>query len=171
MKPYIYPLVVNLLLLCSQSLLSQGTTREDHQSGFIHIKQDRAEVINDSVYWDMVIQIQGIVIGNNQSLLLTPVIYSQQDSITLQPVLLNGSKKHILYTRTQYFDKKALSERSYKTLKNRSKELITISYKDTIPYSDWMQNSGLKLTGEYKDLQDRSRNTITDVLAEKINLQ
>ncbi|MBK5723126.1 DUF3868 domain-containing protein [Dysgonomonas sp. Marseille-P4677] len=105
----------------------------------IYINNAKANQSKDSLVVEMTIDGSKIELPSNESVMLTPVIKTDNNIIELRPVVISGNIRYKADKRTMYFSK---------DLKNNAdplmiKEVSTISYRQKISYQPWMQNATL----------------------------
>lgn len=140
-------------------------------AGSVHVKQNVAEVRNDSVFLDMDITLCGVPVYSANSLTLTPVLFSEKDSLRLPYIRIHGKQKDRMYKRAVILSKGKKEDKSaYVVLRHDSLITQVISYKDTITYESWMEDAGLLLEGAFKNYNDKPVSTYIDVLTDDLNL-
>lgn len=155
-----------ILPLCGLPLYGQNVYR-----GMVSVKQNKAEVSHDSLYFDMDISIHGLKVNSRESLSLYPVLYHGADSLVLAPVVLNGGHKQRKIKRINVLKGKYRpGQTAYAMLTNDPTVKQIIAYKDTLNFQPWMKKAGLKLIGRIKDLDETTVQTYTDILTEDLKL-
>lgn len=140
-------------------------------TGAVHVKQNMAEVKNDSVFLDMDITLYGIPVYSANSLILTPVLFSEKDSLKLPYIRVNGKQKDRIYKRSVILSKGEKEDKSaYVILRYDSQIPLVVSYRDTIVYEPWMKEAGLLLEGSYRKYNDKQEWNYIDILTDHLNL-
>ncbi len=141
-------------------------------NGKVDIKQNSVEVRDGFVFFDADISIYGIEVGRYQSLILTPWIQTEVDSVALKPVILYGSNKYKIYSRSVKLNKsKKEKDENHTIYKNYPKSIQEMSYKDTISYQPWMGKAGLSLTGTFCTYGGTPINTYSHILIDDLKLR
>lgn len=167
----ILPFIIICMMLCASLTLKGQEAQPKVYDGQVLVKQNIAEIRNDSVFLDMDITIQGVPVYRSYSLILTPVLYSKTDSLNLPYIRINGKHKHRMYKRSFLLSKGRKTDQSaYVVLRDDSLITRVVSYRDTLIYKPWMENAGLCLKGEFKKYNDETIVIYEDVLTEDLNL-
>jgi hypothetical protein len=154
-------------LIGGQSLAGQKV-----YEGMIYVRQNIAEVKNDSVYLSMDINIHGLKVNSRESLMLYPVLFHGSDSLQLPPVVLNGKKKQQKADRTIVLKGSyAPQKKAYAVLKNNPVIHQVVVYDTTLLYSPWMKEAGLKLIGETKNQNEKTVHLLFDTLTDDLKLR
>lgn len=164
---HLFPLLISLIFLQGgQSLAAQKV-----YDGMIYIRQNIAEIRNDSVYLDMDINIHGLKVNKRESLYLFPVLFYGADSIKLAPVVLNGNSKQRKINRKIAIEGYYNPQRNaYVVIENNPIIHRVVSYSTSLRYQPWMDEAGLKLIGEFKNQDDKTTLTIVDLLTDDLLL-
>lgn len=102
----------------------------------------------DSLIINMDIDFSGLVMDDDRSLSLIPMLVSKEKQTELPSVLINGRRRHKLYKRTQILNKgkkekgEAVVFEVIKAEKNAKKR---INYSLSIPFENWMKDARLDL--------------------------
>lgn len=165
-----YSIFLLLSVLFIQPVIGWGQNSTLY-NGRVDFKQNSIEVHDGLVFFDSDISVAGISIGRYQSLVLTPWIHTQTDSLALPPIILYGSNKYKIYRRTEKLNKnKKDKKETYIILKNFPRLIQEISYKDTISYQPWMDKAGLSLVGTFCTYSDTPIETYRHVMTEDLRL-
>lgn len=164
-----------LFSLCVSLTAWAQQPQEEERQGQLSIKQHQVILMDDSVYWNMDLSVQGLVIGKTQSLSFTPVIYSLDSlhRVQLPPVVLMGKDKQRLNAR-----KKALANKykvdpclEHTTLVYSDNDTITtIPYEISFKYEEWMQESGFRIVGERLNYEGYPMQTYVDIMTEELRI-
>lgn len=166
MKRISQVIIFLIVLLGGQSL-----TAQEIYSGKVLVKQNRADVSNDTVYLEMEINIIGLEINSRESLSLYPVLSADKDSLTLPPVILNGAAMQRKADRAiRLKGSYTPQEKAFVVLRNEPEVHRTIVYRDTLTYRPWMKTAGLKLNGIIKDQNEKTLRIISNKLTPGMKL-
>ena len=83
--------------------------------------------------------ISSLQLSRNQSLVCTPLVESGDSIRALDPIIINGKVRHILYERMERTDKKELEIRRYNDTEQQ------VDYLARTPYADWMEKADVTL--------------------------
>lgn len=160
------------IIICLSFLAGgQSLSGQKVYEGMIYVRQSIAEVKNDSVYLEMDINIHGLKVNSRESLVLYPTLFHESDSIKLPPVVLNGEKKQHKANRAISLNRSyAPQEKAYVVLKNDPIIHRVIAYNAALLYAPWMKEAGLKLIGETKNQDEKTVNTLSDILTDNLKL-
>jgi hypothetical protein len=140
-------------------------------TGVVHVKQNLAEVKNDSVFLNMDITIYGLPVYSANSLVLTLVLFSEKDSLKLPHIRVNGKHRDRMYKRSVALSRGEKKDRSaYVVLQHEAQMPQIVSYRDTVIYKPWMKEAGLLLEGSYREGDDKPVLIYTDILTAHLNL-
>lgn len=135
------------------------------------MKQNRIEVINDTLLFDMDILIQGLRVNRSESLTLYPILINNSDSLKLLPIVLNGSMVQRKVNRAVALKGQYVPQtKAFVVLKNDPVVPQIISYKDTLQYVPWMKECSLKLVGIVKDHNEKVIQVFSDLLTSDLNI-
>lgn len=165
-----------IVILCGLTVFPPAPKAQDAQqpkvyAGAVHVKQHVAEVRNDSVFLDMDITIYGLPVNSTNSLVLTPVLFSEKDSLKLPHIRINGKHRDRMYEREVVFSKGEKRDKSaYIVLRHEYRMPQIISYRDTVAYAPWMDKAGLLLEGSCRKSDEKQISAYMDILTEHLNL-
>lgn len=163
---FISSLVICLLCMPFVQLLYG----QEVYQGIVCIKQNQAQVRHDTLYIEMDISIQGLKVNDRESLSLYPTLFKGSDSLELAPIILNGKKMQQKADRAIKLQGRFEPQNSaYLALKNDPLTHKIIVYRDTLSFTPWMKEAGLKLTGHVKNQDGTIIQTSTNILTDKIN--
>ncbi len=165
MKQFTF-ILITLSLFMSQSLHSQEV-----YNGLVKIKQNIAEVKNDSLYLEMDVILHGLNINSKESLVLSPILFHDNDSIKLPSIIVNGKRKQQKINRAKVLNGTyPPHESAFIVLPNKKLIVSTFTYRQTIPFAPWMKKAGLKLIGESTNMFDTKVFSQSDILSEELIL-
>lgn len=168
MKFYICLVGIAFSLICFPV---KAQKRCETYRGAVYVKQQTAEIQGDSVVLDMDVCVLGIPVGTYQTLVLEPVLYCESDSLVLPSVVLNGGNKDKMYKRKRVFGRKEKNDPHVMVvLKNERSHAQVVAYKDTIPFSAWMESAGMVLRGTFRNYDDKPVRMYRTVLTEDLIL-
>lgn len=166
MKHFVWLFICLFGLLGNQLLFAQEV-----REGMVYVRQNKAEIKNDSVFLEMDINIHGVNINKRESLHLFPTLFHETDSIKLPPIVLNGKTKQRKINRTIAIEGKyAPQEKAYVILENVPTTHWVVSYKINLPKLSWMDKAGLKLIGEIKNQDEDTLLILSDLLTDDLQL-
>ncbi|MDF9831433.1 DUF3868 domain-containing protein [Parabacteroides sp. PF5-6] len=140
-------------------------------TGSVHVKQNVAEVRNDSVFLDMDITLYGVPVHSDNTLLLTPVLLTEKDSLRLPYIRIHGTQKDRMYKRSVTLSKGKKEDRSaYVILRHDSLITQVVSYRDTLAYEPWMKEASLLLEGSFLKYNGKPSAIYRDMLTEDLYL-
>lgn len=161
-----------LLIICG--LLLQGIqwlSAQKVYEGMVYIRENNAEVKNDSVYLDIDINIHGLKVNQRESLYLFPTLFHEADSIKLPPVVLNGAIKQRKINRTIAIEGSYKPQaKAYVVIENTPVIHRVVSYQTSLRHRPWMEKAGLKLIGEFKNQDGETVLILSDLLTDDLHL-
>lgn len=122
------------MLGCTSFLYAQAP-----EEGTFLVKEKNAERVGDDLVITLKADISSMEISRNQSLICTPLIESGDSVRALDPIIINGKVRHILYERMERTGKKELEIRRY----NDTEQLV--DYLARTPYADWMEKADVTM--------------------------
>lgn len=122
------------MLGCTSFLYAQNP-----EEGTFLVKEKNAERVGNDLVITLKTDISSLQLSRNQSLVCTPLIESGDSIRALDPIIINGKVRHILYERMERTDKKEVEIRRY------NKKEQTVDYLARTPYADWMEKADVSL--------------------------
>lgn len=122
------------MLGCTSFLYAQNP-----EEGTFLVKEKNAERVGNDLVITLKADISSLQISRNQSLVCTPLVESGDSIRALDPIIINGKVRHILYERMERTDKKEVEIRRY------NKKEQTVDYLARTPYADWMEKADVTL--------------------------
>lgn len=163
--------LLRLILFFTPLIVGQTVQGQVVHKGIINMKQNRIEVINDTLLFDMDILIQGLRVNRSESLTLYPILINNSDSLKLLPIVLNGSMVQRKVNRAVALKGQYVPQtKAFVVLKNDPVVPQIISYKDTLQYVPWMKECSLKLVGIVKDHNEKVIQVFSDLLTSDLNI-
>lgn len=108
----------------------------------VYISNSKAYQSEDTLVIEMTIDGSKAKLSSNESVVLTPVIKTDNNIKELSPVIISGNTRYKADKRTRFFRKDNLKENSdFLQIKNTS----SVDYKQQIAYEEWMQNAALSM--------------------------
>lgn len=139
--------------------------------GKVKVKTNSIKIENDKLDLDMEISVQGLSVSRYHTLSLIPVLRSGNDSLVMQPIVLNGINKQKMYKRSLALNGKQEADNgAFMVLKNMPLLLVQIPYMQSVPYQQWMNEAQLVLIGESCNYNGTPITSTTDILTENLNL-
>ena len=122
------------MLGCTSFLYAQNP-----EEGTFLVKEKNAERVGSDLVITLKADISSLQLSRNQSLVCTPLIESGDSIRALDPIIINGKVRHILYERMERTDKKELEIRRYNDTEQQ------VDYLARTPYADWMEKADVTL--------------------------
>lgn len=119
---------------CTSFLYAQNP-----EEGTFLVKEKNAERVGNDLVITLKADISSLEISRNQSLVCTPLIESGDSIRALDPIIINGKVRHILYERMERTGKKELEIRRYNDTEQQ------VDYLARTPYADWMEKADVTL--------------------------
>ena len=119
---------------CTSFLYAQNP-----EEGTFLVKEKNAERVGNDLVITLKADISSLEISRNQSLVCTPLVESGDSIRVLDPIIINGKVRHILYERMERTDKKEVEIRRY------NKKEQTVDYLARTPYADWMEKAEVSM--------------------------
>ncbi|MDD6210578.1 MAG: DUF3868 domain-containing protein [Bacteroidales bacterium] len=141
-----------------------GQVRPLEVQNFI-IGSVNTESRNDSVYINMIMDIEKVYVKSHEALLLTPVIQSGQQNLELPAVFIGGKNKYKAYRRALAF---GVSPVAPVILKAGKKGSPVFNYEFSALSQDWMESANLKLKEEIYGCAECRKDTTWSIIAENI---
>ena len=119
---------------CTSFLYAQNP-----EEGTFLVKEKNAERVGNDLVITLKADISSLQLSRNQSLVCTPLVESGDSIRALDPIIINGKVRHILYERMERTDKKELEIRRYNDTEQQ------VDYLARTPYADWMEKADVTL--------------------------
>lgn len=133
-------LYIAALLFCLGGVAVQANERTG-----VAIIQSQADVRNDSLYVNVVIETKDLKIKSREALILTPVIQTPDRTQELPAIFLGGRNKFKAYKRAQAF---GAPELNFIKVPAGRDESTTLNYSYAMPYDPWMEPANVQLKEE-----------------------
>ena len=115
-----------------QRLASGATVRD------VEISKER-----DSVVIAMDIDLSGMEVGRNRSVVVAPLFYAGEEWKWLPAVEVMGRRRYIYYQRNE---ESLYTEQPYSIVRHKKEETQTVNYRIALPYASWMDHAELAIT-------------------------
>ncbi len=122
------------MLGCTSFLYAQNP-----EEGTFLVKEKNAERVGNDLVITLKADISSLQLSRNQSLVCTPLVESGDSIRALDPIIINGKVRHILYERMERTGKKELEIRRYNDTEQQ------VDYLARTPYADWMEKADVTL--------------------------
>lgn len=122
------------MLGCTSFLYAQNP-----EEGTFLVKEKNAERVGNDLVITLKADISSLQLSRNQSLVCTPLVESGDSIRALDPIIINGKVRHILYERMERTDKKEVEIRRYNDTEQQ------VDYLARTPYADWMEKADVTL--------------------------
>lgn len=119
---------------CTSFLYAQNP-----EEGTFLVKEKNAERVGNDLVITLKADISSLQLSRNQSLVCTPLIESGDSIRALDPIIINGKVRHILYERMERTDKKEVEIRRYNDTEQQ------VDYLVRTPYADWMEKADVTM--------------------------
>ena len=109
---------------------------------------------------------------SDESVTITPVLQSDEQTLALPSVVVNGSEKQKVYDRKRVLSANSRKEKRVPApavvLRNDSKAARAFDYKVSVPYAEWMKDAVLLLRSEECDCHGKAGKVFEDKIADGI---
>ena len=122
------------MLGCTSFLYAQNP-----EEGTFLVKEKNAERVGNDLVITLKADISSLEISRNQSLVCTPLVESGDSIRALDPIIINGKVRHILYERMERTGKKEVEIRRYNDTEQQ------VDYLARTPYADWMEKADVTM--------------------------
>lgn len=119
---------------CTSFLYAQNP-----EEGTFLVKEKNAERVGNDLVITLKADISSLQLSRNQSLVCTPLVESGDSIRALDPIIINGKVRHILYERMERDGKEELEIRRYNDTEQQ------VDYLARTPYADWMEKADVTL--------------------------
>lgn len=109
------------------------------EEGTFLVKEKNAERVGEDLIITLKADIGSLHLSGNQSLVCTPLIESGDSVRALEPIIINGKSRHILYQRMNRTGKKETALRRYNDTEQQ------VDYLARTPYADWMEKANVSM--------------------------
>ncbi len=121
-------------------LINPTLSAQQEEKAAILVNEKTVTRIDSLLQIDMTIDISGMTVGGNQSVVCTPLIERGDSLAELPAFMLNGRTRHILYERMSAESRERTRE--YRRHNNTRQQ---IQYQARIPFRAWMEKSEVSL--------------------------
>ena len=115
-----------------QRLASGATVRD------VEISKER-----DSVVIAMDIDLSGMEVGRNRSVVVAPLFYAGEEWKWLPAIEVMGRTRYLYYQRNE---ESLYTEQPYSIVRHKKEEAQTVNYRIALPYASWMDCAELAIT-------------------------
>ena len=122
------------MLGCTSFLYAQNP-----EEGTFLVKEKNAERVGNDLVITLKADISSLQLSRNQSLVCTPLVESGDSIRALDPIIINGKVRHILYERMERTGKKEVEIRRYNDTEQQ------VDYLVRTPYADWMEKAEVSM--------------------------
>ncbi|MFV0418572.1 MAG: DUF3868 domain-containing protein [Dysgonomonas sp.] len=151
--------IVILLSVLTLPILAQQTNERQ-----INITSGEIKHEGDSLYVDMVVDLNSISLDRNRSLTLTPIVTDGKESVILPDILINGATRHKAYLRSKALNINHPTEDGvYAVIKLDKYNKDPLHYRQAIPFDSWMSAAYVNLNEDlcgcigYRELLTQER--------------
>jgi tetratricopeptide (TPR) repeat protein len=125
-------------------------TAQEAYKGQIYVARQRFSLVENQLQVEMDINYEALHLPSNESLTLIPMLRTPSYSLSLPSVLINGTEKHKVYNREMNMSEQ--KSRDFVSpsvvIRDDKKNARFFTYKVSVPYRDWMEESVLFLRVE-----------------------
>ncbi|WP_297907291.1 DUF3868 domain-containing protein [uncultured Parabacteroides sp.] len=121
-------------------LINPALSAQQEEKTEILVNEKTVTRIDSLLQIDMIIDISGMTVSGNQSVVCTPLIERGDSLVKLPSFMLNGRTRHILYERMSAKQQEQAKE--YRRYNNTRQQ---IQYQARIPFHKWMEKSEVYL--------------------------
>ena len=125
-------------------LLSVSVSAQQIVEGTGEVKNLTTNRANGRITVDMDIDISNIEIGADETLILTPAIEKDGNSLELPSVEIMGRRAYMHYRRNEEIpvtNNPFYAERIAKRAERKAGQKQTVDYTATVPFAEWMRGS------------------------------
>lgn len=125
-------------------LLSVSVSAQQIVEGTGEVKNLTTNRANGRITIDMDIDISNIEVGADETLILTPAIEKNGNSLELPSVEIMGRRAYMYYRRNEEIpvtDNPFYAERIAKRAERKAGQKQTVDYTATVPFAEWMRGS------------------------------
>ncbi len=125
-------------------LLSVSVSAQQIVEGTGEVKNLTTNRANGRLTIDMDIDISNIEVGADETLILTPAIEKNGNSLELPSVEIMGRRAYMYYRRNEEIpvtDNPFYAERIAKRAERKAGQKQTVDYTATVPFAEWMRGS------------------------------
>lgn len=160
----IYTLIALATLLTTTPLVGQqaSTTK-------LSVTPSRAWQKGDKLNIEMQLNLNSLQVGRDRTLTVTPMLVSENNSIELPYILINGKERHKVYKRGNALGNKPVDTSLYTELIAGDSDKLM--YKEAIAYEPWMANAHLDLREDWCNCGKHAQETATQRVVTNIELE
>lgn len=130
-------------------LLLTAFTAYGKKKSEIRLIQNLCEYRNDTLYIGINVDLGKMNISPRQSVVITPVLMSENGTANLPSIIINGKGRERLYKRSQSFRKEYASAGNHDLIINQNRKAEEeIYYLATLPRQEWMDRASLYINEE-----------------------
>lgn len=147
-------------------------TAQEAYKGQIYIARQRFSLVENQLQVEMDINYEALRLPSNESLTLVPMLRTPSHSLSLPSVLINGTEMHKTYNRELTLNEKKGQEYISPSvvIRDDKKNARFFTYKVTVPYRDWMEESVLFLRVEECGCNGKQAAVYEDKVADGITI-
>ncbi|MBF0578141.1 DUF3868 domain-containing protein [Dysgonomonas sp. GY617] len=136
---------IYLLLILSLLGWNKLEAQEGEANNFSYtVKKFTQE--GNSLCIDIDFDLESLHLPTREQLILTPIIKNGNQTLTLEPIIINGKIRHKVYQRQKEFGTlKEENQNAYQVLRAGKQEAQIIPYSTVVNLEDWMKQASLYL--------------------------
>lgn len=147
-------------------------TAQEAYKGQIYVTRQRFSLVENQLQVEMDINYEALRLPSNESLTLVPMLRTPSYSLSLPSVLINGTEMHKVYNREMNISEK--KSRDFVSpsvvIRDDKKNARFFTYKVSVPYRDWMEESVLFLRVEECACNGKQAAVYEDKIADGITI-
>lgn len=148
------------------------TTAQEAYKGQIYVTRQRFSLLENQLQVEMDINYEALRLPSNESLTLVPMLRTPTYSVSLPPVLINGTEMHKAYSRQAKVGEG--KDRDFASpsvvIRDDKKNARFFTYKVTVPYREWMEEGVLFLRIEECACNGKQAAVYEDKIADRISI-
>jgi tetratricopeptide (TPR) repeat protein len=147
-------------------------TAQEAYKGQIYVTRQRFSLIENQLQVEMDINFEALRLPSKESLTLVPMLRTPSYSLSLPSVLINGTDMHKVYNREIKANEKKSRDFTSPSvvIRDDRKNARFFTYKVSVPYRDWMEESVLFLRVEECACNGKQAAVYEDKIADKITI-
>lgn len=151
---------ISLALALAAALAMPGALRAQALQSGAKVSDTGIERVRDSVVISMDICLDSMQVHSNRSVVMQPLLESENGKAWLPALEVMGRRRHIYYQRNA---QATYADNPMKVIRKRNGEPQTVAYRTTLPYASWMDRAKLDMTEDLcgcGQVQDNGEQTL-----------
>ena len=134
---------ISLALALAAALAMPGALRAQALQSGAKVSDTGIERVRDSVVISMDICLDSMQVHSNRSVVMQPLLESENGKAWLPALEVMGRRRHIYYQRNA---QATYADNPMKVIRKRNGEPQTMRYRTSLPYAPWMDGADLLMT-------------------------